>query len=72
MAAKVGAALGEDQAGALRIVVEGEEDGRVGGAMGIKGLGLLGGEQDGAEVLRVAQIITCTVPPSTLQAAPAT
>jgi hypothetical protein len=40
--------------------------------MCLQGLGLDQVEEAGAEVAALAQMITCTVPPSTLQAAPET
>ena len=69
MAAKVGAALGEDQAGLLGPAVEREEDGGVGVAADLDRPRLFRREQ---QLCEVGQMITWTVPPSTDQAAPLT
>ncbi len=70
VAAQVGAALGEDEAWIVGPAVEGQEDGGVGLAVGVEDRGRFGRQQGAAQL--VAQMITCTVPPSTDQAAPAT
>ena len=69
MAAQVGAALGEDQAGFLGPAVERQEDGGVGVAADLDPPRLLRREQ---QLCEVGQMITWTVPPSTDQAAPLT
>jgi hypothetical protein len=70
--AKVVAALGEDQARRLRPAVDRNQDSRVLAPVGAEGVGFNRVEEAGAEVAGCVQMITCTVPPSTLQAAPET
>ena len=58
--------------GSLGIAEDRHQHRRLGLAVGVHRLRLLGGEQRRAQGLGAAQMITCTVPPSTDQAAPAT
>jgi hypothetical protein len=69
VAAQVVAALGEDQPRILRPAEQGDQYGGVLAAVRVDRERFSGIEEDAAQV---AQMITCTVPPSTLQAAPAT
>ena len=64
--------LGEDEPGALRPAEQRHEHRRLLLAVGVHRRRLLRVEQEVAEARRHAQMITWTVPPSTLQAAPAT
>lgn len=70
VAAQVGPALGEDQPRLLRPAVQRQEDCGIGSATGLNADRLFGGEEQFGEV--ALQMITCTVPPSTDQAAPLT
>lgn len=74
---EVAATLGEDQAGTVGPAVEGDEDGGAVAAVGVEALRLervekQPRERGAARIAGLAQMITCTVPPSTPQAAPST
>ncbi len=74
VAAQVGPALGEHEARPLRPPEQRHQDRRLGVPVGVDRLGLLDGQQGLAQRLDPGrgQMITCTVPPSTDQADPAT
>lgn len=72
VAAQVVAALGEDQAGPGRPAEERDEHRRALAAVGVQRLRLDRIEEGPPQVVRLAQMITWTVPPSTLQADPST
>ena len=77
VAAEVAAPLGEDQSRPLGPAEERDEDGGAVAAVSMEALGLAGVEEGLREVgagriVTFAQMITCTVPPSTPPAAPRT